>query len=163
MHFLLYNGWQKSRFVLYGPLNITFILEISFSVVMVTANSSSNTVVLNLSSIEPHEFVESVSRVLQRSRILRLFSTIPFFSKFMFCSLNRVILCATDAWIILCNYKIYTYILKKSYFICPIMKGSVNALMKLAGFSTSNTVKNHWSNRYQAVIDMQWIFLEIFH
>ena len=31
-----------------------------------------------------------------------------------------------------------------SYFIFPITKGSVNALMKLAGFSTSNKVKNHW-------------------
>ena len=32
----------------------------------------------------------------------------------------------------------YTYVLKK-----PITKGSVNALMKLAGFHTSNKVKNH--------------------
>ena len=32
------------------------------------------------------------------------------------------------------------YVLKKSYFIFPITKGSVNALMKLAGFSTSNKV-----------------------
>ena len=30
--------------------------------------------------------------------------------------------------------------LKKSYFIFPITKGSVNALMKLVGFSTSNKV-----------------------
>ena len=43
----------------------------------------------------------------------------------------------TDAWLILCTNKIYTYVLKKSYFILPITKGSVNALMKLAGFSTS--------------------------
>ena len=28
-------------------------------------------------------------------------------------------------------------------FIFPITKGLVNALMKLAGFSTSNKVKNH--------------------
>ena len=58
-----------------------------------------------------------------------------------------MILCATDAC---CTNKIYTYVLKKSYFIFPItiMKGSVNALMKLAGFSTSNKVKNHWSNEY---------------
>ena len=35
------------------------------------------------------------------------------------------------------------YVLKKSYFIFPITKGSVNALMKLAGFSNSNKVKNH--------------------
>src|SRR4029434_3452161 len=40
-------------------------------------------------------------------------------------------------------FKIYTYVLKKSYFIFPITKGSVNALMKLAGFSISNKVKNH--------------------
>ena len=38
------------------------------------------------------------------------------------------------------------YVLKKSYFIFPITKGSVNALMKLAGFRTSNKVKNHWFN-----------------
>lgn len=57
-----------------------------------------------------------------------------------------VILCATDAWFILCTNKTYTYVLnlKKSYFIFPITKGSVNARMKLAGFSTSNKVKNHW-------------------
>ena len=97
------------------------------------------TVVLNLGSIE------SVSGVRQRSRILRLFSTIPFL-KFMFLggfSLNTVILCATDAWFNLCTNKIYTYVLKKSYFIFPNTKGSVNALMKLAGFSTSNKVNNH--------------------
>ena len=35
-------------------------------------------VVLNLGSIEPQGFVESVSGVRQRSRILKLFSTIPF-------------------------------------------------------------------------------------
>ena len=67
----------------------------------------------------------------------------------MFCwvfSLNTVILCSTDAWSILCTNKIYTYVLKK-YFICPITKGSVNALMKLAGFSTSNKVKNHCPNQ----------------
>ena len=66
-----------------------------------------------------------------------------------FCSLNTVILCATDAWFILCTIKIYrpTNVLKKSYFIFPITKGSVNALMKLAGFSTSNTVKNHCLKR----------------
>ena len=39
--------------------------------------------------------------------------------------------------------KLYIYVLKKSYFIFPITKGSVNALMKLAGFSTSNKVNNH--------------------
>ena len=64
----------------------------------------------------------------------------------MFCwfrSLNTVILCATDAWFILCTNKIYTYVLKEPYLMFPITKGSVNALMKLAGFSTSNKVKNH--------------------
>ena len=37
----------------------------------------------------------------------------------------------------------YIPVSKKSYFIFPITKGSVNALMKLAGFSTSNKGKNH--------------------
>ena len=60
---------------------------------------------------------------------------------FWFCSLNTVILCATDAWFILCTNKIYTYVLKKSYLIYPITKASVNALMKLAGFSTPNKEK----------------------
>ena len=46
----------------------------------------------------------------------------------------------------LCTNRIYTYVLKKSYIFFPITKGSVNALMKLAGFSTSNTVKNHCSS-----------------
>ena len=50
---------------------------------------------------------------------------------------------ATDACFVLCTNKIYTYVLTKSYLIFPITKGSVNALMKLAGFSTSNKVKNH--------------------
>ena len=71
-------------------------------------------VVLKFSSIEPQGFVESVSGVRQRYRILRLFPTIPFF-KIMccwFCSLNTGILCATDAWVILCTNKIYTYVLK---------------------------------------------------
>ena len=35
-------------------------------------------VVLNLGSIEPQGFVESVSGAQHRSRILRLFSTLPF-------------------------------------------------------------------------------------
>ena len=65
-----------------------------------------------------------------------------------FCSLNTVIIIiiifATDAWYIWCTNKIYTYVLKKSYFIFPITKGSVDALMKLAGFNISNKVKNHW-------------------
>ena len=39
----------------------------------------SSALVLNLGSIEPQGFVESVSGVQQRSRILRLCSTIPFF------------------------------------------------------------------------------------
>jgi len=38
---------------------------------------------------------------------------------------------------------IYTYILKKSDFIFRILKGSADAPMTLAGFSTSNKVKNH--------------------
>ena len=63
-----------------------------------------------------------------------------------------MILCATDAWFILCTNKIYTYVLKKSYFNFPITKGSVNALMKLAGFSTSNKVENHLGNIFHSVI-----------
>ena len=55
-----------------------------------------------------------------------------------------MIFCATDAWFILCTNKIYAYVFKKSDFIFPITKGSVNALMKLAAFNTSNKVKNHW-------------------
>ena len=50
--------------------------------------------------------------------------------------------CAADAWFVLCTNKIYTYVLKK-YCIFSITKSSVNALMKLAGFSTSNKFKNH--------------------
>ena len=57
-----------------------------------------------------------------------------------------MILYATDAWFILCTNKRYTYVLKKSCNIFPIMKDSVNALMKLAGFSTSNKVKNYRSS-----------------
>ena len=30
-----------------------------------------------------------------------------------------MIFCATDAWYILCTNKIYTYVLKKPYFIFP--------------------------------------------
>ena len=43
----------------------------------VDALSLSRSVVLNLGSIEPQGLVESVSGVRRRSRILRLFSTIP--------------------------------------------------------------------------------------
>jgi len=57
-----------------------------------------------------------------------------------------VTLWTTDAWFILCTQKIFTYVWKKLYLVFPIPKGSANALMKLAGFSTSNKVKNHWSN-----------------
>ena len=63
-----------------------------------------------------------------------------------------MILCATDAWFILCTNKIYTYVLKKSYFIFLITKGLVNALLKLAGFSTSNNVKNHCTRLNQFII-----------
>ena len=52
-----------------------------------------------------------------------------------FCSLNTVIIIlfffATDAWYIWCTNKIYTYVLKKSYFIFPITKGSVESLQGL--------------------------------
>ena len=33
----------------------------------------------------------------------------------------------------------------------PIAKGSENAPMKLAGFSTSNKVKNHWYRVYHPI------------
>ena len=59
-----------------------------------------------------------------------------------------MILCATDAWFILCINKMYTYVLNKSYLIFPITKGSVNAPMKLAEFITSNKVKNHCYSRF---------------
>ena len=62
-----------------------------------------------------------------------------------------MILCATDAWLILCTNNINTYVLKKSYFIFPITKGSVNVLIKLPGFSTSNKVKNHCSRALELV------------
>ena len=52
---------------------------------------------------------------------------------------------ASDAWFILCTNEIYIGL---PCFIFPITKGSVNAPMKLAGFSTSNKVKNHWYRRY---------------
>ena len=57
---------------------------------------------------------------------------------------------------IVCTNKIYTYVLEKSYFIFPItkgsvtLKGSVNALMKHAGFGTSNKVKKHWNRHYKS-------------
>jgi len=66
---------------------------------------------------------------------------------FCFCSLNTVVLWRTDAWFNLCTNTIYTYVLNKSYFIFPITKGSDYLLMKLAGFSTSNKVKNHCSRQ----------------
>ena len=78
--------------------------------------------VLNLGLIEPQGFVESVSGVRQRSRILRLF------------------LCEIHVLLVL-FFEIYTYLYL--YFIFQITKGAVNALMKLAGFSTSNKVNNH--------------------
>jgi len=43
---------------------------------------------------------------------------------------------------------ICTCVLKKSYFIFPITKGSADALMKLAGFCNSNRVKNHCSRGF---------------
>ena len=74
----------------------------------------SNTVVLNLGSIKPQGFIESVF----------FNNTIFWNSCFVgFCSLNTVILCATDAWFILCTNKIYTYVLKKSYLIFSNYEG----------------------------------------
>ena len=95
----------------------------------------SKPVVLNLGSIEPQGFVERVS--LRGSAEVKNSKTIfnnTIFLKFMFCWFCSLILCATDAWFILCTNKIYTYVLKKSYFIFPITKGSVNALMKLVQY-----------------------------
>ena len=66
-------------------------------------------VVLNLGSIEPQGFLESVSGVWQRWRISKIIFNNTIFWKFVFCwfcSLNTVILCATDAWFILCTNKI---------------------------------------------------------
>ena len=50
-----------------------------------------------------------------------------------------------NARFILCTSKTYNYVLnlKKIIFYFSIKKGSVNAHMKLVGFSTSNKVKNH--------------------
>ena len=84
-----------------------------------------------------------------------------------FCSLNTVILCATDAWFILRANKIYTYVLKKSYYIFPITKGSLNTLMKLAGFSTSNKARNHCYRLYNcngpAAQDFLFILMNYFN
>ena len=136
--------------------------------------------VLNLGSIHPQGFVESVSGVRQAEvkNSKTIFKNTSKYSlscvffvcvKFMFCwfcSLNTVILCATDAWLILCTNKIYTYVLKKSSFF-PITKGLVNAPMKLAGFSTSNKVKNHWSRqmciiRYNSVLTKHNTLLNLY-
>ena len=73
--------------------------------------------------------------------------------------MNTLILSATNAWFILCTNKIFTYVLKKSYFMFPITKGSVNALMWLAGFSTSNKVKNQWSRSCELASHTLWKFL----
>jgi len=55
-----------------------------------------------------------------------------------FCSLNTMVLCRPDAmWFLLCTNRIYTCVLKKSYFTFPTTKGSANALMERSGFSTS--------------------------
>ena len=59
--------------------------------------------------------------------------------------------------------KYITYVLKKSYLIFPITKGSVNTLMKLAGFSTSNKVKNHWSSQIQlySIEPSHWYIIHV--
>jgi len=48
------------------------------------------------------------------------------------------------------------YVLKKSYSIFPLPKGSMNA-RKLAGFSIFNNVKKHWIrlNSYFSILDTQ--------
>ena len=69
-----------------------------------------------------------------------------------------MILRATDAWFILCTNKIYTYVLKKSYFSFPITKGSVNALMKIAGFSTSNKVNGRMEMLYLTTHSTHFIY-----
>ena len=60
-----------------------------------------------------------------------------------FCSLNTVIFCATDAWFILCTNEMYTYVLKKPYFIFPITKGSVNGLPPISHTTISHMVKSN--------------------
>ena len=116
------------------------------------------TVVLNLGSIEPQGFVESVLGVRQRSIILRLFQQYDFLQLMFcwFCCLNTVICVQLMHGSFCALIKIYTYVLKKSYFIFPITKGSVNALMKLAGFSTSNKVKNHCVRRWYVRTCSKW-------
>ena len=47
---------------------------------------------------------------------------------------------------------------RNHFFFLPITKGSVNALMKLAGFSTSNKVKNHCSE-----VNRNWVCKVIFY
>lgn len=41
------------------------------------------------------------------------------------------------------------------------MKGSVNACMKLVGFSISNKVKNHWTRVYYLISLLLWPSLQI--
>ncbi|CDQ70431.1 unnamed protein product [Oncorhynchus mykiss] len=59
-----------------------------------------------------------------------------------------------DARFILCTSKIYTYVLnlKKSYFIFPIKKGSVNANMKLVGFKLSDVEPNIFLRPFLEVV-----------
>jgi len=86
----------RNRCVLYASVTYTWVYTYGMCVciplaqwleyciikhiVMITSESGSKSVVLNLGSIEPQGFLESVSGILQRSRILRLFSTIPFWA-----------------------------------------------------------------------------------
>ena len=64
---------------------------------------------------------------------------------YWYCSLNTVILRATDAWLILCTNKMYTYVLKKSYFIFPITKGFGECTDEACRVQYSKMVKNHCS------------------
>ena len=66
------------------------------------------------------------------------------FILFWFCSSNTVIMCATNAWFILCTNKIYTYVLKKSYFILHITKGSVNVLTLISLLQALGQLDTHY-------------------
>ena len=139
-------------------------------------------VVLNLVSIEPQGFVESVSGVRQRSRILRLFSTIPFLAEkvktfihkhFKTYSFFSNILCATDEWFILCTNKIYTYDLEKSYFIFGWMhwwslQGSVPPIRlratALEGIGPlDQSLDCNWSNQQIRIFRLKQVWGKIPH
>ena len=76
--------------------------------------------VLNLGSIKPQEFGESISRVRRRSHTHT----------------------HTHTHTLVINY--VQYLCFEEIIFLFITEGSVNAQMNLAGFSTSNKVKKDW-------------------